>query len=429
MAPWWQRLPGPGNLARYGWMLLQEAVEGFIDNGDLRQASSLAFYTTLALIPAILLLTLLLALVTGSSLAAHQRLTDYLAQMVPGEAERVLEEVASVTRHPKAVGLLNILILLWSVTPLVSSLREIIRGIFKERETRSIWITKLLDVAAGMGALLGLAAIAGAGVLFHFVNASLAQLPGAPVSLGLALPFGVTTVLVTAILHMSAPRGVRLPHLFAGALATAALWFLLRPAFTLFLTYDRNYGLAFGSFKSLFLIVIWIYVSMAVLLLGAEMAAACHRGEAVAIRRLMQGKWSPWSGGRFVLEVRQGDVFFREGETGDEMYYLLSGSVAIRKGSVDLARIGPGRFFGEMTFLLGQDRSATAVALEPTRCVVVRPDNFNQLLRENPGTARAMLVEMASRLRDTGERAGGIWGCVEPDVQSGFAAILARSEA
>ena len=153
------------------------------------------------------------------------------------------------------------------------------------------------------------------------------------------------------LLRVFSPRDVAHGHLMAGALTTSALWFLLRPAFTLFLTYDRNYGLAFGSFKSLFIIVVWIYVSMAVLLLGTEVAAACHRGEAVAIKRLMDGKWIPPFSARrrFLLEAPGGHVFFREGEAGEEMYYVLTGSVAITKGNRDMAVIGAGRFFGEMS--------------------------------------------------------------------------------
>jgi CRP-like cAMP-binding protein len=83
------------------------------------------------------------------------------------------------------------------------------------------------------------------------------------------------------------------------------------------------------------------------------------------------------------------------------MFHLLAGSVGIRKGDREIARIGPGGFFGEMTFLLGQERSADAVALGPCRCVVVRRRTFDLLLREFPDTVHAMLVEMASRLRDT----------------------------
>lgn len=399
-----ERRPRSTDLAHHAWETALEALAGFRSDGGLRQASSLAFYTLLALIPALLLLTYILGLITGSSAAAHQRLTDYLARMLPGQADRVLGDVAALTRHPGTAGLLNLLVLAWSVSPLVSALREIVRGIYKERETRSLWLVKLLDLAGGVASLTALAALAGAGVFLHFLNASLLGSRG--VSLGLVLPFTVSTALVMGLMAVYAPRDANRGHLLLGALTTTVLWFLLRPAFTWFLTIDPSYGVAFGSFKSLFLIVIWIYVSMAMLLLGVEVAAACHRGDAVAIKRLMEGKARRGYPGHrhLLLEAPDGHVFFREGEAGVEMFYVLAGSVRILKGDREIARIGPGSFLGEMTFLLGLDRSATAVAAGPCQCVVIHARNFDQLLREFPDTVRVMLVGMATRLRATSEK-------------------------
>ena len=53
-------------------------------------------------------------------------------------------------------------------------------------------------------------------------------------------------------------------------LATTLFWFAMRPAFHLFLLYNPGYGFAFGSFKSLFVVIIWIHFSFIVLLAGAE---------------------------------------------------------------------------------------------------------------------------------------------------------------
>ena len=272
--------PRPADLLRQALRVLQEAAAGFNRNGDLRQASGLAFYTALALIPALLLLTGVLGLAIGGSQEAHRFITGFLASLVPDQAERVLAEVGALTRHPGTAGALNVLVLAWSVTPLVSALRASIGTIFMEPDHRAIWITKLLDLAAAMAALTALAALAAASVLRPVLNRAL---PGQLPSLGFLLPFAVTTGLVLGVHYLFSPKAVRLSHRLAGALATACLWFLLRPAFTLFLAYNPSYGLAFGSFKSLFLILVWIYVSMAILLLGVEVAAACHRRETVAI--------------------------------------------------------------------------------------------------------------------------------------------------
>ena len=55
--------------------------------------------------------------------------------------------------------------------------------------------------------------------------------------------------------------------------------------------------------------------------------------------------------------------------------------------------------------LLSAPRTATATAATPdTRLVVISHDNFDMILRENPGIVQKILKEMASRLKTTNER-------------------------
>jgi CRP-like cAMP-binding protein len=120
----------------------------------------------------------------------------------------------------------------------------------------------------------------------------------------------------------------------------------------------------------------------------------------VLIKRLMDGRGSvPFKGDtRLVLEAPAGWVFFQEGDPGEEMFFVLGGAVSICREGRQIALIGKGKYFGEMTFLLGMERSATAVALEPCRCVIIHSHNFEALLLEFPEIVREMLVEMAFRL-------------------------------
>ncbi len=401
-APVWHQRPV--DVACHGWMILCEAGNAFVHNSDFRQASSLAFYSTITLLPTLLLLTFILSLGIGSSHAALEKTSAMIQQVVPRFGEVVLREVHDLANYPRTAGVLNVLVLAWTLTPLVGSLREVLEGMFKIHVERPVITGKLMDLGIGMGFIMGLAGMAGAGVLVEFLTGT----PGGihlPVWLGFVLPFAVTVALVWGVFAFFTTR-VHPVHLLAGAFATAVLWYLLRPAFVLLLTYDGGFGVAFGAFRSIFLVVLWIYYSLAMMLLGAEVAAALHRGEALLIRRLLDGGAGlpVRSRDRLILEAPAGWVFCREDEPGDEMFFVLGGTISIRKGGQELARVGKGSFFGEMTFLLGMDRSASAVALEPCRCVVVHGKNFEALLREFPGIVREMLEEMARRLRDHSAR-------------------------
>jgi len=63
-------------------------------------------------------------------------------------------------------------------------------------------------------------------------------------------------------------------------------------------------------------------------------------------------------------------------------------------------RLRPGEFFGEMSLLDGEPRSATVKAETDLRVLVISRANFWQLLREVPELTQKMLVNLSRRLRD-----------------------------
>jgi membrane protein len=198
-------------------------------------------------------------------------------------------------------------------------------------------------------------------------------------------------------------KRVRLLHLLVGAVSTSVLWFTMRPAFHLFLLYNPGYGFAFGSFKSLFVVIIWIYFSLAVLLLGAELAASLGRDETVYLKKLIEGKRNVPVGviNKYVVKYAQGDTVFSDGDPGDEMFSVLKGKVSIMKGEKEIAVITPGRCFGGMSFFLGSSRVARAVALQDVELVTISNENINNLMNEFPEFVVEILREMAERLRET----------------------------
>lgn len=395
----------PLDLVRQGWLVLREAFVGFEHNDDFRHASSLAYYTALALLPALLLLTYVLGTGIGSSQSALQRMTDLVSDVIPQYSDVILREVGAVYRHKGTAGFITLFVLIWTISPLVGSLRSIVDGTFRVKPHRSLWTTKLLDLLTVMIFILGLAAISAMGVSLRILKQHAPEVAVLRWS-GHILPPLMTVLLLLCVYAVFVPR-MKLRTLLVGALTTALFWNLLRPAFQFLLTINPHFGFAFGSFKSVFIVVIWIYYSQAVLLLGAEMIAALHRKDTVIIKSLMDGGRDAGLLGRkrFIRQVSQGEPFFLEGEAGAEMYHVLSGSVGIRKGDGEIAVVGPGKFFGEMTFLLGTHRSATAVAREDCECVVINPQNLDALMREFPDIIRDMLVEMAQRLQHTSEKA------------------------
>ena len=108
--------------------------------------------------------------------------------------------------------------------------------------------------------------------------------------------------------------------------------------------------------------------------------------------------------------VQAGQTLFREGDVGDEMYFVLSGQLVISKAvahNVDkvLTRMGPGEFFGEMNLFGGLQRSATVQAEADTELLVLDRDTLTAVVGQNPpaGLAffSALVREFSQRLSAT----------------------------
>jgi len=106
-----------------------------------------------------------------------------------------------------------------------------------------------------------------------------------------------------------------------------------------------------------------------------------------------------------VMKFKEGQVIIREGETGDLFYVITEGQVEViirdAGGSdVVLHEAGPGDFFGELSMLTNEPRSARIRAVEDVTTLVLERDEFFNFLRTHTHAAIDVLVELGGRLRD-----------------------------
>ena len=387
---------------------MEEALKAYGVNKNLGTAATLAFYGFLSLMPLLLLLFYIFSLVLRSSDAVLGALTALTAQLFPAFNRDILADVMALSQS-KTWGVVGVVALVWSMTPFAAAIRNAMARIFRTENRMNFFKAKALNVAAVLGMLVTFVGLAGWKVF----------LLARPVSTRLPVPAGLVrfvaegapfliTLAVLAFFYLAfAPVRLRRGQLLAGALATATLLAVIRPLFGWFLQVNPDYGYAFGSLKAIFLLLIWVYYTFAVVLLGAEVAAAMRRKEAL----LLRGLFTPAKPGvrqtvptalmeQFARILPPGAGLFGEGEAGGEMYYLLEGTIVLAKGGKTLRTMGPGEFFGEMSMLLDSERTATAVAgADGARLVVITRDNFDTILRENPGIVLTILKEMAARLK------------------------------
>ncbi len=97
----------------------------------------------------------------------------------------------------------------------------------------------------------------------------------------------------------------------------------------------------------------------------------------------------------------EGQRILRKGLTGSGLYVILDGTAAIEIDGREIARLGRGEFFGEVSSLLGGAPTADVVARTPLRCLVVPGPEVEAFLLANPPVLLAMLKVEALRLSRT----------------------------
>jgi CRP-like cAMP-binding protein len=100
-----------------------------------------------------------------------------------------------------------------------------------------------------------------------------------------------------------------------------------------------------------------------------------------------------------VREVPAGHVLAQAGDPGDCFFVIVDGAAQIEVSPQKQSRIGPGEFFGEMSLLDGEPRSATVAADTAMRLLAIQRRDFMTLLGEVPSLTERMLVTLCQRVR------------------------------
>jgi CRP-like cAMP-binding protein len=133
-----------------------------------------------------------------------------------------------------------------------------------------------------------------------------------------------------------------------------------------------------------------------------------RRTELLAACRLFSGVAPPdlasVAGRAVEVDFPASHVIARQGEIGTGFFLIVSGSVRVIRGGEEVAVLGPGEFFGELSVLDGLPRTAQVVSREPTRCLALASWDFEQALLDSPTLALSILRGLAARLRSVTEQ-------------------------
>jgi len=112
---------------------------------------------------------------------------------------------------------------------------------------------------------------------------------------------------------------------------------------------------------------------------------------------------------KYITTFEVGQTLFLEGDDSQDLYILLEGKAGVLKGTKVIAEISErGSIFGEMSFLLGEKRTATVKALDDMKAIRIPRDEIPTFLNEFPEVVRQFARHLAKRLNETSQIVYGL---------------------
>jgi CRP/FNR family transcriptional regulator, cyclic AMP receptor protein len=103
------------------------------------------------------------------------------------------------------------------------------------------------------------------------------------------------------------------------------------------------------------------------------------------------------------VSFSDGQFIVRQGQVGTGLYVILRGAARVIKGSDELAELGEGDFFGELSVIDQQPRTASVQSVGGTTCLAVASWDLLDLLASDSALSLNLIRGLAQRIRSAGE--------------------------
>ncbi len=252
------------------------------ENGSFA-AAALSFYAFLSMLPALLLAVSVLGMVIGSSDRAFAQVMQFFDRFMPSSTF-VADALRGLVNARGAIGWIGIAALLWTSSQFFVTLQIALNRVWKVA-------TKPGFVASRLKAIL-LVLVFSAFLILSLASSAVAEL------LRSYQWFGITTEVTAVLLRIAAvltglvfamlmffvvyklapDTRVGWKSALVGALFAAIVWVIAKELYRLYLSHFANYNKLYGSIGGIVLLIMWVYYTSAVLVLGAGLTRLHERG-------------------------------------------------------------------------------------------------------------------------------------------------------
>jgi membrane protein len=298
-----------GPTLRQAWQLVKGSVMAWSDDYAPSMGAALSYYMLFSIAPLLLIVISVAGLVFGPD-AARGEIFGQLQGLMGDEGAHAVERLLQNVDKPEegVIGALTgIGVLLLGATTVFNELQNDLDRIWRVEDTKTSGLWSLLRTRLlSFGMVLGMALLLMVSLVVSAILAALGKW-WAPAFAGwqtlahtadITVSFLLMSVVFAAIYKIMPRARIRWRDVWVGAAVTAALFAVGKFLIGLYLG-RASVGSAFGAAGSLVVVMVWVYYSAQIFLLGAEFtrvyahAHGSHQGEAVAPVQLSRRAASP----------------------------------------------------------------------------------------------------------------------------------------
>jgi membrane protein len=252
--------------------LISRTAEGLGNHDAVHRAAGVAFYAILSIFPLLLGLIALFGFFLPS-VNLQDELLKFVGNNIPGATDIVRQNIMGIIRLRSTLGVLSIVILFWSGSAMFRAISLAINRAWDILRGRPFFIRKARELGMVFGTgILFLLSLA-ASVIISILR-RVPDLPAADliiVNVGSRLVAFLLMLAVFLLLYKLIPNTKTYwRYVWPGALLAAILFEIARILFVVYLENFTNYQLIYGSIASIIVLLVWIYYSAFIMILGAE---------------------------------------------------------------------------------------------------------------------------------------------------------------
>ena len=390
------------------YFIIKEVLSGCRRHNFFAHNASISFFTLFALIPLVLLIFFFLSQWLANSSFALSHLAILTSHLLPEINERIMSEVHKVSATKASWGVLWIMVLFLAATPLTASLRNSFANILGLPNKNTFFKNKIRDIFAVITIML---------LFFMYIFLDIFLLEASslfaeyiPIVRKIYFTSITSLLLLTSILmiffNLYFPIRIKKRYLLFGAILTSISWYSLSYLFDFFINISTFYGTFFGGMRGLFISLIWLYLNIAALLIGAELISALHKKETLLLKQLfiikninrhqILNELMKLFGQRYKKNM----VIYKEGDNDHRLFFVIEGEIGITKKTKEIEIVNSGNYFGELSLLnkIPRDTSAEVVS-DWARIIIISDIQMKKILAEDNEVAMHFLSNMAKKLQ------------------------------